>query len=558
MRPLAVVLLAGALAAQDLPTAADVTEPGRTIAHALDQVLRGSADAGEQRTLIVLIDSTQGLQAAGFEAKWSQALTRQSAHLQSCKIGVAQVGHAGAIVLKPTTDLAAVTRAVATTVAKPSDQFQNVFADVRAAAAAFSGAGARELLLVTLDNGDLEDDLEATVRELKRHRVKLSVLTSEAYLADSYWAARPYQRKPRRTELASGGDAPFVDLPWGWLFQVQNANEVAPSGFGRYGLNRIAAVSGGRVYLYAPAQSTTHSCGIRAACLFCPGDHIAPVETFTPGRVNLLAPSTLARKELYSRIAGDPYFRAVQKAWRAATNAGLLRSRPPVKLVGTSAQPERNRPGRPVLLFDTAQFSRKAARADKAARVCDQILKRLDADITSAGESRFPRQRAMAELTRFQLQVTKVNLITFASWCRDVAPTWAEPGPDELGPPEVRAIDERRVRGIGFTNMSLCHGAARFLSVDLPGGERLHQELLKLDSMQRQFLERYGNTAWAHAVDRSCIARFHFPSPGAVVSRPRPRPASQSKPDPLTPTPRPKRGGASSGTVGGPTTGGRR
>ena len=77
-------------------------------------------------------------------------------------------------------------------------------------------------------------------------KIRVHVLTSEAYVADSYWAARPHERGPRGTKLI-GGDAAFVDLPWGWLFQVAIANEVTPSGYAAYALNRLAAASRGRV-----------------------------------------------------------------------------------------------------------------------------------------------------------------------------------------------------------------------------------------------------------------------------------------------------------------------
>ncbi len=75
------------------------------------------------------------------------------------------------------------------------------------------------MLLATLENGDAEDDLEATAARLAGTKTKLFVLASEAYVADCYWAQRTYQDHPRETQL-TGGDSAAIDMPWGWLFQL--------------------------------------------------------------------------------------------------------------------------------------------------------------------------------------------------------------------------------------------------------------------------------------------------------------------------------------------------
>src|SRR5690606_2777851 len=103
--------------------------------------------------------------------------------------------------------------------ATPALDFQNVYADVRKALGAFGGGSAeRVLLLVTLENGDVEDDVEQTVALANRAKARIEVLTSEATLADCYWAHRQYQEKPRGTTL-TGADGAVIDVPWGFLFQ---------------------------------------------------------------------------------------------------------------------------------------------------------------------------------------------------------------------------------------------------------------------------------------------------------------------------------------------------
>ena len=89
----AMSLLVAPLGAQDGPTAAQVTESGRTIGRALDVVLAGrDVTEGEPRTLVLLIDATPSLRlrqhneaggAAGFSPRVNQI--QRARHLVSPK-----------------------------------------------------------------------------------------------------------------------------------------------------------------------------------------------------------------------------------------------------------------------------------------------------------------------------------------------------------------------------------------------------------------------------------------------------------------------------------------
>jgi hypothetical protein len=74
--------------------------------------------------------------------------------------------------------------------------------------------GARSILLLTLENGDAEDDLDGTAARLEQVHVQVHIVASEAYVADSYWAERGWEKSPRGTKL-TGGDSGMIDLPWG-------------------------------------------------------------------------------------------------------------------------------------------------------------------------------------------------------------------------------------------------------------------------------------------------------------------------------------------------------
>ena len=81
---------------------------------------------------------------------------------------------------------------VAEVTEKPSTTIQNVYASLRKAADFLEDRpGKKEILLVTLENGDGEDDLERTVSHLVKKGVKVQAITREAYLSDTYWLRRP-------------------------------------------------------------------------------------------------------------------------------------------------------------------------------------------------------------------------------------------------------------------------------------------------------------------------------------------------------------------------------
>lgn len=550
--------ICAAAAAQAPATAAAITEPGRDLLRPL-QMFLGGGDPAVDRSLVIVLDPTAALAAAGFADALDRALADNAAALRQTRLGLGILGEKGCMVLAPGRDFARVAQEVRTRLLRPGAQFQDVDADLRTAAAALAGAaGDRELLLVTFDNGDVENDLEQTVQALLRAKVRLTVISSEACVADSYWAARPYQDKPRGTELV-GGDSAVIDLPWGWLFQVTVANEVTPAGYAPYALNRLAAASGGRVHLYAAASDTVHRCTIYDACLFCSGDHQPQDESLQEPRLRQLAPSTLSRQDALVELGRDPYFRAVVRTWRRAAQEGLLRSQPPVKLQATSATPDRQRPGRDLDLMSSLSLSRHQKRAEQAAAIARELGEQLQQELDRIGQSAtLQREEAAAQFTRVMLQLTRVNLLVFAVWCRDVAPAQLERDAPTPPPPELPIVPPgERPRGIAFSNFVLCHGVQPFFAVELPGGAALRPDLDRLDALMTAFMQRYGHTPFAFALRHMGIAHFSFTYPGIAGTVPRQRPKSGADANPVTPRRPTRAGGGSSGGSSGPTTGGK-
>lgn len=543
---------------QTPPTAASVTEPGRTLARPLDIAVGTAPREGDERTLVVVLDPAPGLASGGFADAFAAAVAGNAGTIKHTAIGLAVVGEKD-LAVPPTLEHGEVVRAIAARLKQPTDELRNVYATVREAVAALAGRkGERALLVVALEDGDVEDDVEQTVAAAQKAKVHVEVLTSEATLADSYWAAHSYMDKPRGTTM-TGPDGAVIDVPWGWLFQYESANETTPAGFAAWGYSRLAAATGGRVFLHASTQQTAHSCGSYSQCLFCNGDHRPPDDDWNSVLVAQLSPVVGNRDESLQVMGKDPSFRAMVATWRAAAQAGLVHSEPPLKVTGTSASPDRARAGRDLRLTDTANFARNAKNAEQAAEKAKQLADALAAELARIKpEETTPRYAAAAQYTVCMLQLTRVNLITFAGWCREIAPELFDAKTGEPLPPEVRAIDDdRRPVGIGFSNLGLCHGVKPFYAVELPGGAALRTELERLDALYLGYQARWGRSQFGFLLRRNGIARFWPTFPGITGPVPRVRPKTENDPKgPITPR-RPSRSGAgSTGAPSGPTTGG--
>lgn len=524
----------------------------------LDLVLAGRSNKSIERTLMVVVDASQGLSQAGFANAFAKAVAANKAVLARTQIGFGLVGTNGCVVVPPTFEHDKVVAAVRQHTTRGASALRNVYKSMRQAGAAmYRSKGERTLLLVTLENGDLEDEVEKTAQQLRKAKIRVEVLSSETTLADSYWQRRPNQNKPTGTTLF-GGDGAVVDVPFGFLFQYEAANEVTPSGYAMWGLNHLAAATGGRVFLHATSKQLKHTCAFTGKCPFCEGDHELPDAGWNSALVTQMAPLTGARKQALKEMGSDPCFRLVMKTWLAASKEGLIQSAPAVRVQATSASPDRVRAGRDLRLMLPGNFARNAKRAEQAAkkalRVRDQLAEAIK-NLPAEGVSH--RARASAEYTLVMMQLTRVNLLTFVGFCREWAPKWFDEHGDDPLLPEVPRFDRNeRPDGIAYVNLSLCHGVRPFYGVELPGGEQFRKELMKLDAMFNGFQRRYGKSQFGYALRRNGIAQFHPVFFGISKGPVRKRPKSAAGPKgPITPR-RPTRRGGGSGSAGGPTTGG--
>ena len=532
-----ILILAAAAHGQ---TAASVTERGAGLHAILDALLY--PENAPARSILLVVDPTPSLNAARFPDTLAAVLHERRARTPRPQLGLAILGAKEE--LPPGATPEAIVAALQAALTKPQLEVRNVYEAARRSLRLLKGANdRRELLLVTLENGDLEDDVEKTADAAAKAEVTIHVLAREAFLSDSYWQSRT---PPRGDGSFHGPDGAFVDVPWGWMFQRQAVTEAAPSGHAMYGLSRLATVTGGRVFVWYPSRGK-HACQIFDTCTFCNGDHVAPLEVLRGQRVRAIAPLVGSRKEVLSELGKDGYYRAVLTAWDAAAKAGLVRTYPPVRRAGKRLAPVGKRDASPGLPSGTS-WSRIARDADALARNAEKIAERLAAQTEKAEGS--ARSRSIAELTYLMLRITRVNLLLCAAYCREVAGR----GERDVEPPErLYLADDFRVTGLGFRNLSLCHGIAPFAEVKLPGGKKLREEVEALGPVIAAFHKRNAYSPFAIAAARMGLASFH---PVGIGKRTTPLPRDIRGSDTEPTNTRPDRGGGTSGGTGGPTSGG--
>jgi hypothetical protein len=541
-------------------TAAEATEPGRRLDRALDIVLDGTTrQGGGPRTLVLLVDPSASLRAAGLAEHLEAALARHAPRLEGTQFAVAVVGARETFLVPPTGEAAVVSAGVRRVLEGAKDRIQNVFADLRAVASAFAGRpGVREIALLTLENGDVEDDLEGTVRALERAKARCFVLTQEAFLSDSWFASHAGKGAPKGATF-TGGDAAFHELPWGWAFQVGNAHEQVGCGFAPYGLSRVAAASGGRVFLVDEGASSAHGCASTATCPVCSNDHQPPGAAYVSVRLRAVAPLVGPRDEVLSLVAKDPWYRAAFSAWAKASEAGLVRSRPSLEISGGTARPSRETGGTLAPLSGNGtSMAGYAKAAGKALEACERIRRELEGEVKKLGpEESSARGRAVADHVRLMLAVTRANLVQYVGWCQTTGPALVAKGPAPAAPELAWFAPDVRFTGVSWSNLSLCHGPKPYLEAHLPGGPATRDALADLDTGFGAVLARWEGTPFATAARRAALARF-FPT---VQGKPPPpedrrRTGQPDAPPTTTSGDRPARGGGGSTTGGGPTTGG--
>jgi hypothetical protein len=569
---------ASGIARAQTVSAADLTTRGRSLERMLELVLFPEGDP--ERSVLLVVDPSKALRFGKFPFTLRSVLRAHSKETKRLRLGMTILGAAKDEKPLPLgSDLSDIRKRAFASMESTRNVLRDVYTPLKRSVKMFAREqGRRTIVLFTQQNGDTEYNLEKVIAALKRGKIRVVVVTREVLVSDSYWYSYEGRgAKAPEGAYLGGTEAAFVEVPHGWIHQhYRSLTEVAGSGFGTWGLSRLAAGTGGTVEVFYTTESSAHRCGKGSNwvhCHFCSGTtHLARNQVLRPLRLKAVAPSLQPRRVVLKKAASDPYYKAVLQAWRAAYKAGLTFEEPTVRKKGGTLVPKQDREqkfeyyfGRSVSKWRrTAKNAKERSKA--ASRISNALLKSIASGDRSGGHARY---RAIAELTHVMLRLTRLNLLYLEAFCRDVAPKITAKKAPEFPPPEVAVFSyPDKFAGVNLHSetIPLCHGVRPFFDLRMPGGAKLDIELRLFAGVYQDFLKRNAHTPFAVAISHMGIATysvrpFGTGNPKGSTGSPRRSPNEHEKPNNETAREQePERGESGSGSGSGgsdtPTSGG--
>jgi len=483
--------------------------------------------------------------------------------------GIVAMGEQPTLIQKPTDDLTRFTTSLNLFAnGNPDNSIKNCLGNIREAAklaASVSSAAKKYVVLITQENGDSEDDVEATLKLLKGAGIILLPVVPESVYSDPYWAGglsgtgyvyvdvEKFKKLPFQLR---GPESAFVEFPYGWPFARVDPSYTVPSGFAPYALDRLATYTGGRSYLHT-AEKTPFTFCQRYGCQLCGGQHKGCGAVFDELKLKMTAPEIGSRAEYGARHGRDRLTAAILNAWDRLYRDGILRGAPPLK-AGPSGLSENKSPG-PATYRDPRQDAVKNAETvEKAAAELLDASKKLEKESTL-------RTIATADALAVHLLLLGQAYRQLAAYDEELSRPGKPQGVDGVGASALEPANGEKIIGYHQHVYPLCHGGARLKEIAFLGDlKALHATFDVADRM----IEKHKGTPWEMLVRRASIPAFTpiFERPATTGTgtndRNRPKSTSSSTPN-TTETPgapaRPSRyGGSDSGSTGSTTTSGNR
>jgi len=497
----------------------------RSFPEIVEEIARAIETSGKPAAVVWVVDNASMLQSSKHGDLMAEAIPRAfgsnktRTHHAVLSMGPDDAG----LVLKPSEDLAAVSRAIQTLAgSKPDDRIKNCLANLRTAAkvAAATGSPKRVVVLFTQENGDNEDDLEATVRTFKSSGVLFFAIAGEAVYADPYWESVIENSSYHSTSEADkfrklkfqlrGPECGYVEFPYGWPLQFQDPAYTVPSGFGTYGLNRLATLTGGKYFLYNIDRSSGTFCQ-RYGCPLCSGRHKECGGAYDVTKLRMTGPDIGSRDQIRDRLSRERLFLALLGTWERLNRSGLLRGAPRLKATGGRLVEAKasGTSGSPFTFgadwkTNRGQAMRTAAELDRIVAEFAQVL----ADEGSRGDKRV---LATADAFHLHLRVLRWNLVQLALFCEEMDRAARQKRPAGENPFSGAVFDDCtgcRSGSYGIRPVYLCHGGAALKDVRLLGGEAEEKDKRELLDLADRVIEKHRGTPWEVLVRRAALLIF--------------------------------------------------
>jgi hypothetical protein len=539
----------------------------------LDEIQK-EIQKNDKAVVVWLVDHTKTFKTPGNADVLAAAIRKYPAKSKITHAVVA-FGERVELVQRPSDDPAKAAAAIeAIVAAPPDDSIKNCLHAVREAAkVAAGGSGAKKyLILYTQENGDSEDEVEGTVRTLKSAGITFFAIAPEAVYSDPYWESAysgstyffDMDRIKRLPFQLKGPECAFLEFPYGWPFTWADPAYTAPSGFGFWALNRLAAETSGKYFLHTVDRTHFSFC-MRYGCTICGREHKGCDASFDVTKLLLTDPDVGSRAEYVARYSKDKLYLAILETWEKLHKEGILRGAPPFRFSGGGIV-ENKRPDNlsSAMGFGMSGSDWKSTR-QQALKAAGKVHKEgnelfeLSKKIGAASDKRITATSDAFVVHLAMLNQTFLQLAAFADEM-DRHKAGQKPPGDGFASDNYDPPPNFEVVGYLWENVYLCHGGAPVKEIRFLGDLKdLHGALDFADQM----IEKHRGTPWEVLMRRAYLPVFRpaTRAKGGEMARERPRSSggTNATPTPATPPARPQRptqGGSSSGT--GTQTGGNR
>ncbi len=430
------LLLPLLLLPQDKATRTSDTVRTSDLAFIIDEIAREADRAVERpndRVLVTwLIDNSTSLkslrQGELLSGHIARAFAKQKTGVHHSVLSFAEQPQ---VILKATADPRAAGRAIEWLAAqKPDDTIKNCCANIRAGAAYAGGftGGKRFLVVFTGPNGDNEDRVEETLKLLRDAGVVLHVIADEAVYSDPYWEAllssgSGYYGDANRFKKLKfemkGPDSAYIEFPHGWILTSGDPTYTVPSGFGFWALNRMTAWTGGRYFLYSPAESSQSFCE-RWQCTVCSGKHKACGAAFDSIKLKITAPSIDSRDLVRERLARDKLTVATYAVWEKLYRWGIVHNSSALRASGGGLTETKPQVGTVLPLGFMSNWKQGRETCKRLVADLDKLIAEFGEAVERLGPEAEKRALATADALQAHMKIMRFNLWQLRAFCEDL------------------------------------------------------------------------------------------------------------------------------------------
>ena len=337
---------------------------------------------------------------------------------------------APSLILKATNDPRGAARAIEWLAdQKPDDRLKNCLENIRQGTKYGSGFSGKKLLVVwTPENGDNEDNVEATLKFLKDTNTTLFPIASEAIYSDPYWESLMYgtgtlyygdpaKYKKMKFQM-KGPESAYIEFPYGWILQVSDPTYTVPSGFGYWALDRLATHSGGRYFMYSLDSSAQTFCQ-RWACVICSGQHKSCGASFDITKLKMTAPSIESREDARERLSKERLSVLVYATWEKLFRGEYLRSSSSLRVSGGALSESKPQAGGGFPFTFGNNWGQGKAAVKRSLAELDKIIADFREALEKLGPEADKRSLATADALLVHLRLLRLNVNQLGYFCEE-------------------------------------------------------------------------------------------------------------------------------------------